>query len=402
MRPTTIYRGTGECIPYDTYMALINEAFGFDGLERDFRTLLPKLYRPGRAPQDQNYVVCEDGVPVAVIGAYSHAIRVCGNAIPCRGIGNVAVAETARGHGYMKDCMHRALLDMVQDGVALSTLGGRRQRYRYFGYEKAGICYTFSVTADNLRHTLGDMQQPGWEIRQVGERDVASLAVIRKLSESGSYAPIRPEPDLFDILSNWKATVWVALREGNPVGYLLREPSGLISELRVAEPADLLPLLTAGLRTWESGGLTIRLPEQEDELIRSLATVAEGCQVGCSMSYCVLQYKTVCEAFFALKATYAPLADGDLSLHIHGLGGEERLCLSVREGVPSVRELSPDETAQPPAQPPAQLAAPAYELSHEEAMRLLFAPLCPERRDLPPAVQTWLPLPIWMYRADEV
>ena len=45
--------------------------------------------------------------------------------------------------------------DMVRDGIALSTLGGRRQRYRYFGYEKAGICYTFAVNADNLRHTLG-------------------------------------------------------------------------------------------------------------------------------------------------------------------------------------------------------------------------------------------------------
>lgn len=387
MRPT-LYRGTGEHIPYDTYMALINEVFGFDGAERDFRTLLPKLYRLGRAPQDQNYVVCEDGVPVAAIGAYSHAIRVCGNVIPCRGIGNVAVAKTARGRGYMKDCMNRALSDMVEDGVALSTLGGRRQRYRYFGYEKAGICYTFSVAVDNLRHTLGDMQQPAWEIRQVGEQDTAALTAIRRLSESGSYVPIRPEADLFDILSNWKATVWVALREGNPVGYLLREPSGLISELRIADPADLLPLLTACLRTWECGGLTLRLPEHDDELIRSLATVAEGCQVGCSMSYCVLQYKTVCEAFFALKATYAPPADGDLSLHIHGLGGEERLCLSARGGVPSVRELSSDESAQ--------------ELSHEEAMRLLFAPLCPERRDLPPAVQTWLPLPIWMYRADEV
>ena len=29
---------------------LINEVFGFDGVEQDFRTLLPKLYRPGRTP----------------------------------------------------------------------------------------------------------------------------------------------------------------------------------------------------------------------------------------------------------------------------------------------------------------------------------------------------------------
>ncbi len=384
-----VYRGRGAGVPYDEYITLINEVFGFDGVEQDFRKLLPKLYRPGRAPQNENYVAVEEGVCVAAVGAYSHEIRVCGTIIPCRGIGNVAVARAARGRGYMKDCMRMALTDMVRDGIALSTLGGRRQRYRYFGYEKAGICYTFAVNADNLRHTLGADYVSGLDIRQVNADDETLLTAIRTLSSSGVYAPIRAAADFFDILSTWRATVWAALRDGKLVGYALRGTDGQISEIRVTDVGELLPFLHALRRHLDTDTLTLRLPEHEDACLRALAPVAEGYQIGCSMSYNVLNYRLVCDAFFNLRATYAPLPDGNLTVCIHGLAGDERLSLSVRDGVPSVLPSEPGRD-------------PELELSHVEAMELLFAPFSPGRRKLSPAVQAWLPLPIWMYKADEV
>ena len=107
------------------------------------------------------------------------------------------------------------------------------------------------------------------------------------------------------------------------------------------------------------------------------------------MSYNVLNYRLVCDAFFNLRATYAPLPDGNLTVCIHGLAGDERLSLSVRDGVPSVLPSEPGRE-------------PELELTHVEAMELLFAPFSPGRRKLSPAVQAWLPLPIWMYKADEV
>ena len=385
----SIYRGRGDAVPYNEYIPFINEVFGFDGKTQDFRTLLPKLYRPGRTPQKENYVVTEDGVCVAAVGAFSHEIQVCGTAVPCRGIGNVAVAKSARGRGYMKDCMHMALADMVRDGIALSTLGGRRQRYRYFGYEKAGTCFTFAVCADNLRHTMGADFAPELEIRQVSADDAELLSSIHRLSATDSYAPIRAEADFFDILSTWRATVWAATRKGQLIGYALRGTSGQISEIRVTEAAEFLPFLWALRQNWNTDMLSLCLPEHEDAYVRALAPVAEGYQIGCSMSYNVLNYRLVCDAFLRLKATYTDLADGGLKLLIHGLSGDEGLCLSVCNGVPSVTPLSANEGID-------------AELSHTEAMGLLFAPLFPDRCKLSPAVRSWLPLPIWMYRADEV
>ena len=107
------------------------------------------------------------------------------------------------------------------------------------------------------------------------------------------------------------------------------------------------------------------------------------------MSYTVLNYRLVTEAFFRLEATFDPLPDGSFDLLIHGFAGDERFRMTVRGGVPVTEDADPTQV-------------PDLELSHEEAMSVLFAPVCPARRQLPPTLRLWLPLPIWMYRADEV
>ena len=81
------------------------------------------------------------------------------------------------------------------------------------------------------------------------------------------------------------------------------------------------------------------------------------------------------------------LPDGELTVNIEGIAKEERLSISVKDGVPSVEETD---------------AEPDLELSHIEAMDLFFAPYRPERDRLPAYVRTWLPLPLFVYSADTV
>ena len=89
-----------------------------------------------------------------------------------------------------------------------------------------------------------------------------------------------------------------------------------------------------------------------------------------------------------LKATYEMLPDGELVLLIHGRGGDERLLLSVKDGVPSV------ETTEN--------RAPDLTLEHIEAMNLLFAPYAPARLTLPSFAKVWFPLPLYVYSSDAV
>ncbi len=388
MKQPVIFCGRGMDVPYAKLMHLIDLTFGFATPETQFLGLLPKLYRPECRPQDSNYVVCEDGVPVAAVGAYDHAITVMGRRIPCRGIGNVAVHPEHRSKGYMKMAMEAALDDMVRDGIALSTLGGRRQRYQYFSYDKCGPCHTFSITADNLRHTYGSLDAP-LTVREITDASDPLIDGIKALSDAGVFAPERTREAFFDIARTWHAVLY-AISDGECLaGYAIVEPNGFLTELRVAHSEQFMPVLRSVFAALGRGSITMRLPAYETAYLAAIVPVAEGVQTGCSMSYSVLRYAPVVEAFLALKASYTTLADGTLTLLIHGRAGDECLQITVKEHVPTVKTPVDDVIVD-------------AELTHLEALDRLFAPFSPIRNNLPAPWNDWFPLPIWMYRADEV
>lgn len=384
-----IYCGRGTNVSYDEYMTLINRVFGFTTPEQMFEGLLPKLYKPHLAPQESSSVVTEDGVLVAAVGAFDHQISVCGEIIPCRGIGNVAVAPEVRGKGYMKACMHHALADMVADGIALSALGGRRQRYQYFSYEKAGTAYCFSVNADNFRHVFGSTDAPFDTFRVVTEGDTQTLAHVKALCETGDFYPVRAADAFLDIARTWHAELYAVYHGEDFKGYCIIEGGSTISEIKAVSDGDFLPLLQTVFAGLGGKALTVRLPLFADSCVRALAPIAEGGHIGYSMCYTVLNYALVTKAFMKLKATFAPLCDGDLSVLIHGFAGDERLRINVSGGVPTVTTLPEDAPVD-------------VEWSHTQAMEQMFAPISPNRADLPLAARDWFPLPLYMYHADGV
>lgn len=388
MSDQTIYCGRGYDVPYADFMHLINLTFGFDTPESEFLPLLPKLYREWRRPQDSNYVVVEDGVPCAAVGAYDHELLVAGHRLKCRGVGNVAVHPDYRSRGYMKMTMNAALDGMVADGVVLSALGGRRQRYQYFSYDRAGTSHHFSFNRDNLHHGFGDMSAP-FAVRSVTEEGDPALDFVKALSDASPVSPVRPREDLLDICLSWHHLLLVMTEGETYKGYCIITPGGHITEIRAAEEGDFLDLLRSILVYRNYEGIGVSIPPFDTAYLAAIERISEGENTGCSMMYTVLNYRAVTEAFFELRATYDHLPDGTLSLLIHGRGGEERICLSVRDGKPTVTPL--------PADAPVDL-----ELSHLDAMNFLFAPFSPMRDRMDHPCRLWLPLPLWIYHADEV
>ena len=384
-----IYCGRGNAVPYDELMSVLNTAFGFFTPETEFLGLLPKLYREQYRPQDQNWVVTEDGVLTAAIGAYDHEIVVCGRRLPCRGVGNVAVHPDHRRKGYMKQAMNQAIADMVQDGIVMSTLGGRRQRYQYFGYDKAGPAYHFSISRDNIRHTYGDAPAP-FAVREVTDPADPVIDEILALTKQGRFIPVRDRALYLDIANTWKAHL-LALTDPAEndrfVGYCILDGESL-SELRLVDNSDLMGLVRS-VYAYRDKGFTVGLPSYETEQVKAISLIAEGIAVHPSMMYLILNYAATVEAFMALKLTYTTLPDGELTLLIHGHAGDERIRIAVKEEKHTVESI-PEET-------PVDL-----ELGHLEATELLFGCISSARETASPLIRAWFPLPLWMYRADEV
>ena len=381
------YCGKGTHIPFDDYMAFINLVFGFTTPDQQFEGLLPKLYKAHYRPQDENYVVTEDGKLMAAVGAYSHEITVCDVHIPCRGIGNVAVHPDTRGKGYMKATMNAALDDMVKDGIALSTLGGRRQRYQYFSYDKAGPCYTYSVARDNIRHTYGTLESP-FTVKVVEETSDPLIDGIMAIAASAPFIPHRSREKYLDIAHTWRCRLLAFLDGDRLAGYCIMDQGTGIHEIRAAKDEDFMNLIRSA-SAFVQNGISVALPAFDVAYIQAIDPIAEYVSVAASMSYSVLNYQLILEAFFKLKETYTTLLDGKMDLLIHGYAKDECLRITVKDHHATVTELAEDEPAD-------------LELSHIEALSVLFSPISAKRDAMNPLVKDWFPLPLWMYRADEV
>ena len=383
-----IFCGRGYKLAHREIMDLINLCFGCTAPDKRLDDLLPKCYREQYRPQDSNYVIIDgDGNLTATVGAYDHEIMVCGHRIPCRGIGNVGVHPDHRGRGYMKETMNKSLEDMIADGIELSTLGGRRQRYRYFGYDKAGPMYHFQISADSIRHNFGASPVP-FTVREVTDPADPVIDDIRTLNAASPFTPFREREKYLDIANTWKCNLLVFSENGRFVGYCIKDTGNNITEVQVVCPRDFMGLVLS-LYGYIGGSYAIHLPAYQHDYAADLAPVAENMLQNCAMHFNILNYRLVTEAFLALKLTYTTLPDGELSFLIHGYAGDERIRISVKDGKSTVEPIP-------------ETVSVDFELSHLEAIEFLYSPICPRRESSCDLVKLWFPLPLCMYRADEV
>lgn len=382
----TVYFGRGTAEMFDDYMDFINYVFGFNGNSSDFKKLLPKLYKYEYEPAVSSYVAVDNGKIKAAVGAFDHDISVCGEYLKTRGIGNVAVHPYSRGCGYMKRLMNIALDDMVSDGVALSVLGGRRQRYNYFSYDKLGSSVVMSFNDDNIRHTFGDNRRNVITFKSLKENDIEIIEQIKQLSESQYLYAFREIDKYFDILASWKQKTLVAFDNDCFVGYAVLKGTD-VNELLLTDESRIAEFTCALFDHLRSSSLIIRVPAFMANYIEALIGICEFYSLEPCKSFSVLNYKKVISAFMKLKATYTVMPDGSYIIDINGKAGPEKLRISVNDGVVSVEDC--DDKAD-------------ISLSHLDAMNLLFAPVSIIRDKLPDFVKIWLPLPIYLYSSDAV
>jgi hypothetical protein len=376
----------------DTYQEemidFINYVFHMNGNDNDFYRLLPKVYKKEYHPCEYNYLALENNRIKAAVGSFPGKVNICGTTLNYYGIGNVAVNPYCRSKGYMKQLMTNALEDMLTENVDFSLLSGRRQRYAYFSYEQVGRKYNFWMDESTIKHSFAKERKERFQFVLVKEQDKEALQAINELQILQPFHYQREESKLFDILNTWKPVDIYAIYETKKfAGYLLFYDNNNIKEILLHNLEDIAEVIAEFIPAVKKEGINIELPDYQRFYINTLSKFAESIAMQAVDNFSVFHYGKVIEALLKLKAQSDKLADSEVTLLIHGKKMDETLTIEVKNN--QVTVTNSNKKAD-------------YEYSHLDAMSVLFQNYSMLRNELPHEIQTWLPLPIYIFQADKV
>ena len=381
-----LYYGRGKDEDNKKLIAFLDEVFFSEEDDtREFLQLLPKIYKDKYRPAYNNFVVQdENGTFRSAIGNFYNDMLIGGEQVKTCCIGNVAVGKEYRSMGYMKELMKMSVEDMKNNGVDMAYLGGQRQRYGYFGFESAGVRYCYQYNRQTLKHTLGDTPS-GLVLEKLREDDTDTIKKISAIYEKLPVISLRPAENYFDILSSWNVTPYVIKEDGKFVGYLATCDFDYIQEIDVISPEYFGRAVKCAFENSECFNITFPTAPFECDKVKFFCENAEGMEIGGCEAMLIYNYEKVLRAFLKAKASYSKLCDGEFTVLIHGINGDEKLKISVKDSKTSVEKY--DGTAD-------------YELGHHAATRAFFSNYSSDRNALPPEVQQWFPLPSYLSGSD--
>ena len=371
---------------FEEAMDVLNFSFGFEH-PHNFETLLPVLYHPGAEAMSWNWALREEGSIRAIVGVFPLTWKLGDATLRIAGVGGVSCHPRYRKRGFMGQLMRHCVEAMREEGYPLSWLGGQRQRYGYYGYEKCGINYQLSLAPNNVRHVFGDGDL-GIEFRPLERQDRTHLQGVIGLHDAQPIRGVRPRERFYNMLLSWYHKPHIAISpDSRMIGYVVANGNGdrITEILAVNEGEPELQIAAAWVQ--QHGEATFDLAPS-NRLLPKLATVCGGMSVHSSGNWQIFDWAAALDALLKAQGTLIPLTDGAVVIEIADYG---KVLLEVAGG--SARCIRSD-------------AAPALQTDAFTAMRLLFGPLPPATVLALPqaaaALEQWCPLPLFWGRQDGV
>jgi predicted acetyltransferase len=375
---------------FEEAMDFLNMVFSQADRPHDLVKMLPKLYRPTDECMSAHAAIRSNGRIRAIVGLYPMTLCTQDSELKVAGIGAVTSHPNDRGKGWMRMLMEHCLKEMQAEGFHLSCLGGFRHRYRYFGYEKAGVMLDFHIKAESLKHCQGVDTSLKVHFRQMEAGDLQSIMQAKMLHDSQPVYFKRPQEDFYRFLLSWNMQPWLAFSDnGNMVGYLVATPDREgISELHAVDMPAYNGIVFSWLRLHNQSKVNISLPSWALEEALALGAVADGMQVGDAGNWLVLDWQKIISSLLAVRSRVTKLQTGSMSIAIKGYGA---LRISV-QGSDVICERTDKAD---------------IELDAMTAMRVAFGPVHASYvTELPEEIQilaaSWFPLPLSWQLQDHV
>ena len=372
---------------YSEAIAFLNRIFSVYA-PHDFANMLPGIYRATDAHMAHNYAVKRNGRIAAIVGMFPVQWRVGDRTFRVAGIGGVSTDPDHRGAGLMQALMAHCLRRMDGQGFHLSYLGGQRQRYLHYGYDRCGIQPVCTLNRTNVRAFFSG--EPDLNFAPLDRTAQPRVLQAWKLHAAQPVHGVRARKDFYSYLLAWHHRPHAILdRAGRMVGYLVaNQKKDFVAEL-VAEDGDTAWRAIAAWVLKESpGSVVVETYPLAGGLLRGLAQYSENVTAGASGNWRVMDWAAVTDALLRVQQSQGALPDGAVVVGIREYGA---IRLQVGSGKASCRRVK---------------APPDVECDAPTAMRLLFGPLPPDLvLDLPRAaraLQSWCPLPLGFARQDSV
>lgn len=324
----------GKKEEFEDIIDFANYIFSQNVRPHDFKSLLPKLYADGKNSSEYHYLAKENGKIRAMVCAQPLEHLTPGAVLKAACIGMVSVHPYERGKGYMKELMHLAIEDLKAAGCAYLFLGGQRQRYEYFGFERAGLQLDFTVTAANIRHCFKDIDLKGTELVPLTEETMLDKAYA--CYETQPYRMKRSREDFHSILCSWESIPYAILQQERFGGYVVIRSDGTVTELLLTE-TELYPyVLKALFSSGERESRNFLFSPAEKEKTDFFLKIAETWRLSLCENCMIVDWAAVLEAFLCQKAEYERLPEGEVILGIDAAA----LKITVNGNKPFVCETS--------------------------------------------------------------
>lgn len=315
----------------------ITYVFSYDHAPHEFKRLVPKVYADEiDVLNETHYMAMEDKKIKAVVSNRVMEEQVGAQTLRYGLIGAVSVHPYARGKGYMKMLMKMALDESRREGLDVMALGGQRQRYAYFGFERVGTNYQYMLNKNNIRHCLKDVDAAGITFDVMTQPNEEELDRVKALYERRPAHGVRPREYLFYIMRNWASELRIIKKDGAMIGYVY----GNMAELALEDSRDLPAVTKAWFAQVSDAPLSFSVPMYEKEQCEFFTRICERMSILPVEMICVLNWQRMLQVMLEFKATFTPLQDGEAAFRIE----DEAFCMKVCDGAVCVEKIEPADT----------------------------------------------------------
>lgn len=369
---------------FNEILAKSNVIFGGEGNTDYFQLYHPKLYKVRNSATEHLIVRDEDGIQ-GILGVFPAEMEVCGRHIRVDGFGTMGVTKAARGKGYMKDLMNTAV-SASKERSDIAFLGGRRQRYEYFGFTPSGIGASFSFNRDNARHGIKEPSNNTFTFSESKTAEEAEFFI--ELYNKRPAKVLRTATNFITMLKTCRSTAYSVYKNGDLFGYMAVNGEGRnINEIELENIKELPEVLASYMNTFDFRGLSIGgVFLFETEKLEALDSVCESMSIHGCENFLIHDYVKIIDAMLALKAEYTKLHNCNVVIEIEGYC---KLAIDISDN--GFKVYQTDKKANVYFKP-------------LEATRILFGntSYIGLKEDIPDDLKANLPLPLFYSRPDFV